>query len=59
MSEPSLYLSIVVTIVSVLAGAMAAYTLHAAKKDGKKIDAIRREKADLERQLRNLKPHLQ
>lgn len=59
MSDPSLYLAVVVTIVSVLAAGLGLYSYWDAKRAGKKIDAIRKEKADLERQLRNLKPHLQ
>lgn len=59
MSDPSLYLSIVVPVVSLIAGGIGYYAIWSSRRSGEKIDAIRKEKADLERQLRNLRPHLQ
>lgn len=48
-----------VVVASLLAAAMGLYAHWDAKRAGKRIDAIRKEKADLERQLRNLKPRMQ
>jgi hypothetical protein len=59
MSDPTWFFPAMVAIGASLAAAMGVYSYYSAKREGKKLDAIRKEKADLERQLRNLKPHLQ
>jgi hypothetical protein len=59
MIEPNWYFFVVSSIAVALATGMGVHAYRSAIKAGKKIDAIRKEKADLERQLRNLKPHLQ
>lgn len=59
MIDSSWYFPVIVVVASVLAVGMGFYAVWSAKRSGEKIDAIRKEKADIERELRNLKPHLQ
>lgn len=53
------YLWTVIPVVAAVSGVIFGIALTSAKRDGKKLDAIRKERAELERQLRHLKPHLQ
>jgi predicted heme/steroid binding protein len=59
MSELSSYLGSVAGIAGAVAGMVFLIARISAWRDGKKLDAIRKERADLERQLRHLKPRFQ